>query len=281
MNPPGAVLNQTTQAMTNDQILTATFQLGNSSGVRQRVLVIVHDWTSAIWWRAMCGWRRGRALTNYTMTLYASKAWTNATVAVYPRTVGNVPWVRLDNVTLTRTPATAIVGTTCAEGGAALAAPAAVETSASSGGPAGLVAFASSPQPTATPGGRDGGTASGSAGAGGAVWEAVATGTESSVWDLDGPLDLTAATEARITFASWLSTRGSTATVAVSVDGGGTWVSVAEVAASETWVPIEVDLGAYVGQLVDVRFVFDAVAPTDPAEADVWQVDDVQVLVSP
>ena len=222
----------------------------------------------------------GQGLTVYTMTLYASKAWTNATVAVYPRTVGNVPWVRLDNVTLTRTPGTAIVGTTCAQGAAALAAPAAVETSASSGGPVGLVAFASSPQPTETPGGRDGGTTSGSAGAGGAVWEAVAVGTGPSMWDLDGPVDPTAATEARLTFASWLSTRESTASVEVSLDGGGTWVAVAEVAASETWVPIDVDLSAYVGQVLDVRFVFDAVAPADPATPDSWRVDEVDVEIT-
>ena len=177
------------------------------------------------------------------------------------------------------TPATAIVGTTCAEGGAA-AAPAAVETSASSSRPVNLVASASSTLPTANPGGRAGRTASGSAGAGGATWEAVAIGTGSSVWDPEGPVDLTAATAARLTFASWLSSRGSTATVEVSLDGGGTWVPVAEVAGSETWVPIEVDLGAYVGQVLDVRFVFDAIAPADQADPDTRRIVDVEVDVT-
>ena len=275
VDPPGVVLNATGQAMTLGQILTATFQLGNSSGVRQRALVIVHDndfsdLVACNMWLAP-----GQGLTAYTMTLYASKAWTNATVAVYPRTVGNVPWVRLDNVTLTRTPATAIVGTTCAEGGAAAVAPASIESSASSGGTVSLVASAL----VADLGGRAGG-GRGSAGAGGAVWEAVAIGTGSSVWDLEGPVDLTAATEARLTFASWLSTRGSTAAVEVSLDGGATWVAVAEVAASETWVPVEVDLGAYVEQVLDVRFVFDAVAPADPAAPDSWRVEDVELDIT-
>ena len=283
VNPPGVVLNATGQAMANDQILTATFQLGNSSGVRQRVLVIVHDLDFSDLVACNMWLTPGQGLTAYTMTLYASKAWTNATVAVYPRTVGNVPWVRLDNVTLTRTPATAIVGTTCVDGGPAPAAPAAVESSASSGGTVGLVAFGSSNLPATDPAGGTNGVGRRSAPAGGsagATWEAVAVGTGPSVWDLEGPVDLTAATEARLTFASWLSTRGSTVAVEVSLDGGGTWVPVAEVAASETWAPIEVDLGAYVGQVLDVRFVFDAVAPADPADPDVWQVDDVQVLVS-
>jgi len=278
-NPPGVVLNLTGQAMTANEIMTATVQLGNSSGVRQRVLVIVHDSDFSDLVACNMWLAPGQGLTTWTMTLYASKAWTNATVAVYPRTVGNLPWVQLDNVTLARTPSTAIVGTSCTDEGQAPAAPAALDSSTSSGGSMGLVASA------LTITGQDGtdGAARGSdpASARTGSTEVVALGTGPSVWELEGPIDLTGASGARISFASWLSTSASTATVQVSTDGGATWVPVTEVAASETWMPIEVDLGAYLGQVIDVRFVLDGSAPVDLAESDVWRLDDVQVLISP
>ena len=46
-----------------------------------------------------------------------TQAWTNATLYFYVGTVGNETWIRLDNVTLARTPGTPIVGTECIEPG--------------------------------------------------------------------------------------------------------------------------------------------------------------------
>lgn len=57
------------------------------------------------------------------MRAYATKAWANATLSVYPATVGPDQWIRLDNVMLQRTPATAIVGVECFEPGATPPAP--------------------------------------------------------------------------------------------------------------------------------------------------------------
>jgi Zn-dependent metalloprotease len=118
-SPAGVVLQGTGQAMTNDQRMTASFQLGNSSGLRQRVTILLHDGdfldlTACTFWIPP-----GLPLSNFAIRSYATKAWTNATVSVYPATVGTSPsheWLRLDNVSLMRT-TTAILGTECFEPG--------------------------------------------------------------------------------------------------------------------------------------------------------------------
>ena len=118
--PAGVNLQSTGQPMAIDQRMIATFQIGNSSGVRQRLTVLLHeapdfsDLTACTFWIPP-----GLALQTYAVRGYASKAWTNATVAFYPATVGSAPthqWLRLDNVSLTRI-AAGNVGTECFEPG--------------------------------------------------------------------------------------------------------------------------------------------------------------------
>ena len=46
---------------------------------------------------------------------FTTKAWTNATLAIYGGTVGFHTWTRVDNVTFKRTPAAAVFGTQCGE----------------------------------------------------------------------------------------------------------------------------------------------------------------------
>ena len=46
---------------------------------------------------------------------FATKPWTNATLAIYAASVGLQEWTRVDNVTFRRTPGTAIAGTECVE----------------------------------------------------------------------------------------------------------------------------------------------------------------------
>lgn len=113
--PAGVVLQNTSQAMTANEILTANFQLGNSSGVRKRVTVLVHD--SNFLDLSACTFYLvpGQSLSNYALRTFATKAWTNATISVYPATVGTDQWIRLDNVSLQRTPGATITGTECAE----------------------------------------------------------------------------------------------------------------------------------------------------------------------
>ncbi len=114
--PAGTVFQATGQAMTANQFLTATFQLGNSSAVRKRVTVLLvsdpafSDLMACTFWLAP-----GQPLRPYAIQGRATIAWTNATLYVYAATVGNDTWTRLDNVTLARTPGTPMLGTECVE----------------------------------------------------------------------------------------------------------------------------------------------------------------------
>jgi len=115
--PAGVVFQVTGQSMTANQILTSTFQLGNSSGALKRVTVLIHDidfsdLTACTFWLPA-----GQALSNYVMRTYVTKPWTNAMISFYPATTSGLTWIRLDNVTLQRAPATAITGTQCVEPG--------------------------------------------------------------------------------------------------------------------------------------------------------------------
>jgi NHL repeat len=113
-DPPAGVVFQTTgQPMTANQILTATFQLGNSSAVRKRVTVILHDsdfsdLSACTFWLPP-----GQALSGYTYRTYTTKAWANAMISVYAATTDSLQWIRLDNVTLQRTPHAAAGGAQC------------------------------------------------------------------------------------------------------------------------------------------------------------------------
>jgi glucose/arabinose dehydrogenase len=111
--PAGVVLQQTGANFGTGAILTATFQLGNSSGVLKRVTVLLHsadflDLAACTFWLPP-----GQPLSPYTMRMFATQPWTNATVSVYPATVGIDQALRLDDVTLRLTPAQAVRGTEC------------------------------------------------------------------------------------------------------------------------------------------------------------------------
>jgi hypothetical protein len=115
--PAGAVLQATNAPMTANQVMTATFQLGNSSAVRKRVTVLLHendfsDLAACSFWVPP-----GQALSSYTIRSFATKAWVNATISFYAGTSGPEAWIRLDNVTFQRTPAVTTVGTECLEPG--------------------------------------------------------------------------------------------------------------------------------------------------------------------
>ena len=113
--PAGVVLQPTGQPAAANEILTATFELGNSSAVRKRVTVLLHD--SDFTDLAACTFwlSPGQALGAYSMSTYATTAWSNATISVYAASVGPDQWSRLDNVTFRSTPATVVSGTDCVE----------------------------------------------------------------------------------------------------------------------------------------------------------------------
>ncbi len=121
--PAGVVLQGTGQAMVSGQILTASFDLGNSSTVRKRVTVLLHDGDFSDLVACTFWLPPSSPLGTFAMRAYATKAWANATLSVYPATVGPDQWIRLDNVVLQRTPASATVGVECFEPGATPPAP--------------------------------------------------------------------------------------------------------------------------------------------------------------
>jgi hypothetical protein len=101
--------------MVTGDIYTATFQFGNSSAVWKRVTVLIQeadfsDLIACTFWLSP-----GQPLQNYTMQGFTTKAWTNATLAIYGGTVGTNTWTRVDNVTFKRTPAASVFGTQCGE----------------------------------------------------------------------------------------------------------------------------------------------------------------------
>lgn len=113
--PAGVVLQPTGQSATAGEIFTATFELASSYAVRRRVTVLIHDndftdLAACTFWLAP-----GQAIQPYQMRMFATKAWTNATVSIYPVTADATAWLQVDNVTFRRTPGTTFSGTDCVE----------------------------------------------------------------------------------------------------------------------------------------------------------------------
>ena len=116
--PAGVVLQPTGQALAANSIVTATLYLGNASAVRQRVTVLLHDnnftdLSACTFWLPP-----GQLLAPYRMRTFAAQAWADATMSVYPATVGGGSWLRLDNASLRLTPGSPPQGTECIEPGA-------------------------------------------------------------------------------------------------------------------------------------------------------------------
>ena len=113
--PAGVVLQVTGQPLASGDLLTATLRLGNSSPVRKRVTVLVHDADFTDLAACTFWLEPSQSLSSYAMRMFTTKAWVNATVSVYPSTVGIDQWIQLDNVALRQTPSNAILGTECLE----------------------------------------------------------------------------------------------------------------------------------------------------------------------
>jgi hypothetical protein len=109
------MLQATSQPVPAQDIVTATFSLGNSSAVRKRVTVILHDNDFSDLSACTFFLAPGQPLLPYTFRAFTSEPWTNATFSVYPATIGAESWIRVDDVSLRRTPGTATLGSECIE----------------------------------------------------------------------------------------------------------------------------------------------------------------------
>ncbi len=238
--PAGVVLQNTGQPAAANEILTATFELGNSSAVKKRVTILLHDndFTDLM---ACTFWLPpGVPLSPYAVRGFATKAWTAATVSVYPATVGAEQWIRLDNVALRRTPSAAVIGVECLEPGAAVLLPPPSATSSSGANGAPVVAAAAAVPAAVRP----------------LAGRPRPDGEASEVRVLER-IDLRDATRAQVTVRSWLPAGASGVEVQVSRDGV-TWLTVAVLIGSDDWASWIIDLQDFLGEVIQIRLVFPA-----------------------
>jgi hypothetical protein len=288
--PAGVVLQPVGQTMTPAQILTATFQLGNSSGVRKRVTVLVHDLNFTDLSACTFFIPPGQPLSDYAYRTYATQAWGNATISFYPSTIGTEQWMRLDNVTLRRTPGTSIVGTECIEPSSSARQLAFEAASAPKVTPAVLPTsivpsrpYAGTDTPPSDVPADQRLTPRGFApvpmaeDAGGAAWRAAADrpGRQTLAWA--APIDLSAGQGGRLRFESRRTGGASTAEVQVSTDGV-VWQTLSVVPPTSDWTEIDIDLAAFTGRVVFMQFVFDGAAPGLGVPPDDWWIRAVSVL---
>ena len=116
--PAGVVFQATGHGMNAGEILTASFALGNSSTVRKRVTVLLHDVDFSDLAACTFWMEAGQPLSPYVVRTFATEGWANTTLSFYVATVGSQPWIQLDDVALRRTPGVAVNGTECLEPGA-------------------------------------------------------------------------------------------------------------------------------------------------------------------
>jgi hypothetical protein len=118
--PPGGILQETHTALTDGQVLTAEFKLANTSNVRKRVTVIIHDadfsdLSACTFWVAPG--QLMSASNVYSIRMFATKPWTNAYISFYAATPGYETWTGIDDVSLRSTPGAPTTGTNCNEPG--------------------------------------------------------------------------------------------------------------------------------------------------------------------
>lgn len=254
--PSGVIAQATGTGLPVNTRLTATLSLGNSSNVRKRVTVIVHDndfsdLSACTFWL-----EPGQSLGTHTVKLFTTKQWGNATLSVYPSAVDTNQWIRLDNASLRITLSTALTGTECIE-------PPGSEMPPGEG-------FMAAAETGSEPQAANGITAGGQP-----AWTADAIESGAHLFLMAAPIDLRQATSAHLRFESLLSDGASNAFVEVTRDGV-TWTRVGAVPPSDDWTGVNVDLSEYSGDVIYVRFVFDGVA-TPGTPIDTWSIRAVSI----
>ena len=113
-------------------------------------------------------------------------------------------------------------------------------------------------------------TSSAAYGGAGLGWQA--SGGTANVLRWNRLIDLSNVPNAYLWVQSMLST-GSTAYAQASLDGSN-WTTVGSIVSSSSWYVPSIDLSAYIGQVIQLQFVWTSGNP-----GDVWQLDDVTVGV--
>ncbi|HLA43556.1 MAG TPA: hypothetical protein VJZ27_08985, partial [Aggregatilineales bacterium] len=114
----------------------------------------------------------------------------------------------------------------------------------------------------------------------GSGWQA-SVGVEPATLTLYPMLDLRSTSNPSLSFQTQIVSSYSSANVEVSFDGVN-WLPVAILSASNAWQNTTVDLSAYRGQMIALRFVWLSrlAQPTDPG-VDMWLLDEVVIENAP
>jgi len=234
--PAGVVLQPTGTGLPLRTRLTLGAGLGNSSGVRKRVTILIHDNDFSDLAACTFWLEPGQPLAQHTMRMYTTKVWTNTTVSVYAGNVETSQWILLDDVNLRVTPNAPMNGTDCIEPGGSENVPG--ESAFTAGGWSGGITQASEPAEA-----RQG------------AWTAEAIESGAQLLMLRSPIDLRDASSAALRFDSVLTEGASEAFVEVTRDGRN-WVRVAAVPPSDEWSTVMVDLSEFLGDVIYVRFAY-------------------------
>jgi hypothetical protein len=258
--PAGVVLQATGESLAANMTVTATFQLGNSSSVRKRVTVILHDndftdLSACTLWLAA-----NQPLSPYVMKAFSTKSWANATVSVYPATVGSESWIRLDDVTLRRTPSATLAGTECIEPSArgpiirsSSVVPAPRSAAEAGRDRNGDVPALGTPRRqiesmTSTPGG---------------FWQLLVAGPDSTTWEWSDPIDLREVSDASMSIAIHAPGDERAPVIMVQCVDTGSWLPLAVNQLSPPDSRFGVDLSLVIGEVVRLRLVRDREADKD------------------
>lgn len=120
--PPAVVYQNTSLDVPEGAPLELQFKLGNSSpSLRQQVTVLIHaanftDLQACTFWL-----EPNTPLTTYIMRAYAATPWDDVSLSIYPRTVTNTGFIRVDDVVLRYRPGMLLQGTSCFEPGSVAA----------------------------------------------------------------------------------------------------------------------------------------------------------------
>ncbi len=118
--PRAVVLQYTNTALPTDTILEASVDLGNSSGLRKRALLLISDYDFTDMQVCSFWIPPNTPPHTYTIRTYASDPWDNATFSVYAAKGDDTQWLQVDNASLLTRPSVSISGAECYYPGASL-----------------------------------------------------------------------------------------------------------------------------------------------------------------
>jgi beta-mannanase len=119
-DPAGVVGQATNMTVAPNMPLEARFDLGNTSNVRKRVTVLMHDndfsdvLVCAFWLPP------NMPMGRFIMRARTTKSWSNAAIAFYPTPADSLGWIRVDNVSMITRPSLSVNGTNCYEPGSSV-----------------------------------------------------------------------------------------------------------------------------------------------------------------